>query len=258
LDPHRCSYEEDQKVIEIDPSILFNLANGNLSFQYEGPSFLSFERPQTTLNVAMAGISTTGNPVPFTCRFPVILQSSALALNGKLRVNFSGQVTKGILYDYLKFYQEVDTSKPVSGEFCINISDFTVKEKTPEMFQPFDYTVTVFSNGEAIASGTVRTSLPDIMEQYLVSALNQIPSEAFKSPYEQRLSAFENMIQSMAQKLRESNVNGARQQLENDIMAKCDGENGGTPNDDWIIDSYWRNDFYSILHKVDNLQSQMQ
>jgi len=41
-------------------------------------------------------------------------------------------------------------------------------------------------------------------------------------------------------------------------MAKCDGENGGNANDDWIEDSYWKNNHYGILLKVDNLQSQVQ
>jgi len=133
------------------------------------------------------------------------------------------------------------------------LGTMSVTPTQQDVFEPFTSTVTVYSGIQTCAQMNVQFTLQSLIDGYLSSAIEQIPDEAFDTNDPQRREVFLNKLQAAMQAFSTGNVNGARQKLENDIMAKCDGDDGGNAQNDWVADHFWKQSLYGALSKIDQI-----
>ncbi len=112
------------------------------------------------------------------------------------------------------------------------------------------------------------STLPEMVEN-LAASFADAPAEIYRDPAEQRrhalyqkLSAVLNMLSTVykddsdPEKTRA--LTGCLNKLQNDILAKTDGNNGGNPANDWIIDPVEKTEFYNhVVELIANVQAEI-
>ncbi len=103
----------------------------------------------------------------------------------------------------------------------------------------------------------------------LASSFADAPPEVYRDPAEQRahalylkLMAVVNMVATLDNGVSPNNkaraLNGALKKLQNDILPKTDGNNGGNPANDWLEDSQEKTEFYNrVLQLIEFIQLEL-
>ena len=89
-------------------------------------------------------------------------------------------------------------------------------------------------------------------------AILQLPDDTFLPPADQRKDAFMNKLDAVGKMIDKGNFNVAATKLEDDILIKMDGDFGGDPSDDWIIDEEAQQEVYPmVVELIDLLRNQL-
>jgi hypothetical protein len=104
-------------------------------------------------------------------------------------------------------------------------------------------------------------TLPELLD-YLATSYSDLDQDSLKSPSEQRRDAFCNKMDAVLKQYHQvsSGQDTARatlkawrelrDKLTGDLRAKCDGDFGGNPKNDWIDDAADRAYFYNLINQI--------
>lgn len=121
------------------------------------------------------------------------------------------------------------------------------------LYNCFEVPIRTFIDGNAIDVYILNTNIAELLSGYLRSTLNEIPDYAFSGNPEQIRNAMLNKIDALENMINAKNPQGTYQKLKNDIMSKFDGQNGGNPQDDLIVDQFYSNNLYNLYTKILNI-----
>lgn len=126
-------------------------------------------------------------------------------------------------------------------------------------------------NGDAPDMGAFEYDQLTLAEglEGLAASFSNLAPEALKSSNEKRRDAFLNKVEAILNQLEAASMEddaeekrgalqGMRMKLEKDLLAKCDGNHGGSPQNDWIVDNEEKDNFYNeILNLIDIVDEQL-
>lgn len=110
--------------------------------------------------------------------------------------------------------------------------------------------------------------LPEQVAQ-LATSFAEAPPEIYRTPGEQRrhaaylkLMAIVNMVATLdrgnSASERTRALTGCLNKLQSDVLAKVDGNNGGNPANDWIVDPAEKTEFYNhVIELIDMVQAEI-
>jgi len=245
-DPRYCD-----QVVAISLSIPVDLAeqlfNTNLSISIFLPEWMDFDNIGRATNIAFAGIDKYGKPI-----------SEMLDLNLEISSNFSQKTINVNISPFEKeiienYFGKLKKGSTMDISLNFNLGFIILNSKESYVYDEFDILIRTYSNGILIDETALKEKISFFLTGYLMATLKEVPDNAYSGNSDNLRKALLNKINAVENMIDAKNPQGAYEKLKNDIMAKFDGQNGGNPSDDWIVDPFYSSNLFNNYNKILNV-----
>jgi len=244
--PEYCLWE-DHWVIVLGVSLLEQLSTSNLSFEITFPNWIKYDKLGGFTPVSIAIVDK--NEMAF----------SQLIEPEFKRTDIGNKIILDLKIDYrteqqLKsIFEKAKPQSYASVSFSLILGNINIYSKEEFVYENFEVSINTYANGNLIDNYSVVTRISKLLTGHLISALEEIPNSAFSSNPNQKRDSLLNKINAVENMIDAKNPQGAYEKLKNDIMAKFDGQNGGNPSDDWIVDPFYSSNLFNNYNKILNV-----
>ncbi len=202
------------------------------------PSWLEYQDVSSQATLSLQGQDASGNTIIQTVVMPLAAPGRNVVAPSPGSLSYDLTPTADQQNSYNSFTAAVEPSSSVDFTCNFSVGDERILQLSRAVYQPYSVQVSIYKAGTDVGDFTLTQSLSAIWKGYLLSAISQVPPQAWATG-----KPFKPTYQTLLQ-------NAVRQS-----MAEWDGEDPVSANRNLLIAMDHLNQYISDPAQRDNLYS---